>query len=150
MSKVTELHDAVLSSLKESGKLKQLSAQIRAEIFHMLLKDQTQSESTPRCRENYIINELIREYLQFNGYSNSLSVFLRETGQPEDPMNRQFLAQSLNVVPHSQVPLLYSLTSRENRTNTQDSDDEPIMHQTVEEDTVHGFPSNGFFEIRSV
>ena len=150
MSSITELHDAVLSSLKKSGKLDPLTAQIRAEIFHMLTKDQPQTESIPLCRENFIINELIREYLQFNGYSNSLSVFLRETGQPDDPMNRQFLAQSLNIIPHSQIPLLYSMTSTENRTTTQESDDEPIMHQTVEDDTVHGFPSNAFFEIRSV
>lgn len=35
-------------------------------------------------RENAVINELIREYLEFNGYHHTLSVFLPESGHPEE------------------------------------------------------------------
>ena len=31
--------------------------------------------SEPISKENRLINELIREYLEYNGYQNSLSVF---------------------------------------------------------------------------
>lgn len=44
--------------------------------------------------ENLLINELIREYLIFNGYRETLSVFLPEAGQPAvRPFDRQFLVR---------------------------------------------------------
>lgn len=48
--------------------------------------------------ENLIINELIREYLHYNGYRETLSVMLPEAGQPEvRPFDRSFLAQHLRM-----------------------------------------------------
>ena len=38
--------------------------------------------------ENLILNELIREYLEYNGFLNTLSVFHPETGQPRTPTGR--------------------------------------------------------------
>lgn len=43
-----------------------------AAAFHCLQED---ARPEP-CNENLIINELIREYLIFNGYRDTLSVFL--------------------------------------------------------------------------
>jgi hypothetical protein len=42
--------------------------------------------------DTLVINELIREYLIFNGYRDTLSVFLPESGHPQTrPFDRQFL-----------------------------------------------------------
>lgn len=64
--------------------------------------------------ENVLINELIREYLEYNNYHNTLSVFLPETGQPKTTsFTRTFLQQQLNVQDNNtQVPLLYGLTNQ--------------------------------------
>ena len=46
--------------------------------------------------ENVMINELIREYLEFNGYYNSASVFITESGQPIDPpFDRNYMERKL-------------------------------------------------------
>ena len=50
----------------------QIKARIRAEVFNAL-DDQT--EARPKLsNENVLINELIREYLEFNNYKYSASV----------------------------------------------------------------------------
>eukprot|EP00947_MAST-08B_sp_MAST-8B-sp1_P004679 g4679.t1 len=62
--------------------------------------------------ENLVINELIREYLEFNGYRHTLSVFLPETGQPNQPMDRALIADQLSVAEDAasdRVPLIYSV-----------------------------------------
>ena len=49
-------------------------------------------------RETVVLNELFRDYLRFNGYSHTLSVFLAETSQPKDPvLDRAFLQRELGV-----------------------------------------------------
>jgi lisH domain-containing protein FOPNL len=37
---------------------------------------------------NLVLNELIREYLEFNNYKHTQSVFIPETGQPEEAFDR--------------------------------------------------------------
>jgi hypothetical protein len=72
-------------------------------LFGLLTDDTIEPSQSQEC---FLINELIREYLQFNGYSNSLSVFVR------DPINHNFLAHMLNIQqPHRLIPLLYTLTA---------------------------------------
>ena len=44
-----------------------------------------------------LINELIREYLEYNHYKHTLSVLIPETGQPIDRMDRAYMAQELNM-----------------------------------------------------
>lgn len=123
----TEMKDAVLSALKESGKLGKISAEVRAEVYLLLTRDSEKPRSIPLCRENLIINELIREYLLMNGLKNTLSVFVPETGEPIDPIDRNFLAHSLDLTPRETSPLLNSLVRKwrndelfnsENKSNT--------------------------------
>lgn len=46
-----------------------------------------------------MINELIREYLDFNRYRDTLSVMMPETGQPSVPVfSREFLARRLHII----------------------------------------------------
>ncbi|CAJ1357323.1 unnamed protein product [Effrenium voratum] len=86
-----ELKQALIETLETRGVLGQVKAKVRAEIFAALDDEQVQRPQLPR--ENALINELIREYLEYNGYYHSLSVLLPETGHPEEPQfDRRFLA----------------------------------------------------------
>ncbi|OWZ18739.1 hypothetical protein PHMEG_0007127 [Phytophthora megakarya] len=100
-------------TLAARGSLDQIKARIRAEIFAAL--DDHDVPKPKLSNENLIINELIREYFEYNGYRHALSVFLPESGQPaEKPFDRQFLSSELNVVEDprfTHVPLLYSIVA---------------------------------------
>ncbi|XP_067912315.1 lisH domain-containing protein FOPNL isoform X1 [Heterodontus francisci] len=97
-------------TLEKRGVLGQLKARIRAEVFSAL--DDQSEPRPPLSHENLLINELIREYLEFNKYKYTASVLTAEAGQPEIPLDRQFLVNELNVVEDSStktVPLLYGI-----------------------------------------
>ena len=51
----------------------QLKARMRAEIFHALEGDELDQRPT-LSNENLIINELIKDYLDFNMYKHTVSV----------------------------------------------------------------------------
>ena len=54
--------------------------------------------------ENLVINELLREYLEYNGYKQTLTVFLPESGQPlQKPFKRGFLAHELQGEAFEQI-----------------------------------------------
>lgn len=152
-----DLSDAVVASLKDSGKLGKITAEIRAEIYKILSNDDKLKEKIPVCKENFVINELIREYLQYNGYTNSLSVFINETGQPEEPMNRDFLSHSLEVTPHKHIPILYTITNPNTKNIPPKSafmkdDDKPVKRAISPSRPPlyngNNSDSEGFFEIR--
>ncbi|NXI44982.1 FOPNL protein, partial [Galbula dea] len=99
-------------TLEKRGALGQIKARIRAEVFNAL-DDQTVPRP-PLSHENLLINELIREYLEYNKYKYTASVLTSESGQPEVPLDRQFLAKELNIVEDTNgksVPLLYGILS---------------------------------------
>lgn len=78
MATIEELKDVLKDTLEDKGVLSQLRAKIRSEIFTTL---NDQEYSKPKLsEENMIINELIREYLLYNDYQHSASVFIPETG----------------------------------------------------------------------
>ena len=62
----------VKETLENRGVMSQLKARIRAEVFRAL-DDQTETKPT-LSNENLLINELIREYLEFNDYKYAASV----------------------------------------------------------------------------
>ncbi|XP_040892069.1 lisH domain-containing protein FOPNL [Toxotes jaculatrix] len=112
MATITELKCAVRETLEARGVLGQLKARIRAEVFSAL--DDQREPRPPLSHENLLINELIREYLEFNKYRYTASVLTAESGQPEVPLDRQFLANELKVAEDTSsksVPLLYGLVS---------------------------------------
>ncbi|XP_053327095.1 centrosomal protein 20 isoform X2 [Spea bombifrons] len=98
--------------LEKRGVMGQLKASVRAEVFEAL---DDRSEPRPTLsHENLLINELIREYLEFNKYKYTASVLTAETGLSDIPLDRQFLLRELNVVDDSNsrsVPLLYGILS---------------------------------------
>lgn len=72
--------------------------QVRAEVFHTLEGPQDGLLPTPLSNENLLINELVREYLCYNGYENALGVFMAESGQPSDrSLDRGFLKDEVSV-----------------------------------------------------
>ncbi|KAG8513483.1 LisH domain-containing protein FOPNL, partial [Galemys pyrenaicus] len=96
--------------MEKRGVLGHLKARIRAEVFNAL-----DDESEPRpslSHENLLLNELIREYLEFNKYKYTASVLIAESGQPLVPLDRQFLIRELNAFEESKdntIPLLYGI-----------------------------------------
>uniref|UniRef100_A0A1A8DPV2 Centrosomal protein 20 n=2 Tax=Nothobranchius kadleci TaxID=1051664 RepID=A0A1A8DPV2_NOTKA len=112
MATMSELKSAVRETLESRGVLGQLKARIRAEVFSAL--DDQREPRPPLSHENLLINELIREYLEFNKYRYTASVLTAESGQPEASLDRQFLANEMKITedPSSKtVPLLYGLVS---------------------------------------
>ena len=88
---------ALRENLEGRGTLRKIRAELRAEIFQAL--DDKQGVQQPALSdENLIINELVREYLTFNKYRNTLSVLMTEAGQPAVPLDRAFLADRSGAV----------------------------------------------------
>ncbi|XP_075798228.1 centrosomal protein 20 isoform X1 [Microtus pennsylvanicus] len=110
MASVTELKAVLKDTLEKRGVLGHLKARIRAEVFSALDDDHEPRPSL--SHENLLINELIREYLEFNKYKYTASVLIAESGQPVVPLDRQFLIRELNAFEESKdnsIPLLYGV-----------------------------------------
>uniref|UniRef100_A0A2K5ND22 Centrosomal protein 20 n=1 Tax=Cercocebus atys TaxID=9531 RepID=A0A2K5ND22_CERAT len=130
---VVPLHSILKDTLEKKGVLGHLKARIRAEVFSALDDDREPRPSL--SHENLLINELIREYLEFNKYKYTASVLIlsahlhllgsdsfpasvsqgagtTESGQPVVPLDRQFLIRELNAFEESKdntIPLLYGI-----------------------------------------
>ena len=106
-----ELKAALRESLARRGVWNQMRAQMRAEVFSALDDPQDVRPGVPEA--NIVLNELIREYLAFNGYNHSLSVFLQEASCSAEALPRSLLAHQTQVgtTPSSgaDLPLLYAL-----------------------------------------
>ncbi|XP_025952267.1 centrosomal protein 20 isoform X3 [Dromaius novaehollandiae] len=111
MATVAELKAVLKDTLEKRGALGQIKARIRAEVFNAL--DDQSEPRPPLSHENLLINELIREYLEYNKYKYAASVLTAESGQPEVPLDRQFLVKELNIVEDANSksirPLLYGI-----------------------------------------
>lgn len=109
MATLNELKDVLKETLDDRGVLSEIRARIRAEIFGAL--NDKINDKPKLSSENLIINELIREYLIFNNYNHTASVFVPESGQPEDPpFDREYITKRLKVVEDSnskELPLIY-------------------------------------------
>ncbi|XP_069426303.1 centrosomal protein 20 isoform X5 [Ovis canadensis] len=111
MATVAELKAVLKDTLEKRGVLGHLKARIRAEVFSAL-----DDESEPRpslSHENFLINELIREYLEFNKYKYTASVLIAESGQPVVPLDRQFLIHELNAFEDSKNNTIIRVFSSE-------------------------------------
>eukprot|EP00729_Bicosta_minor_P020879 gene20879-3333_t len=115
MATAEELKSALKQTLDARGVLGRVRAQIRSEIFSAL--DDEAEQPPAVSNENMLINELIREYLEYNHYSYTQSTFLTEVGHRGQPLDRSFLEQELNVADGmpmgagKRLPLLYGLVA---------------------------------------
>lgn len=109
MASLEDLKNVLKETLESKGVLNDIRAKIRAEVFTAL--DSESSGKPKLSNENMIINEMIREYLEYNKYYNSLSVLMTESGQPhEPPFDKEYLHKKFSIAPSKnpgKVPLLY-------------------------------------------
>ncbi|XP_065846477.1 centrosomal protein 20-like [Oscarella lobularis] len=120
MTTLDDLTTVLKETLESRGVLGQVRARIRAELFKAL--DEDSAPKPKLSNENLLINELIREYLEFNRYQYTRSVLLSETGQPKEPLDRRFLTRELGIADDdvtTSVPLLYALVG--NRARVRDA-----------------------------
>ena len=112
-----EFYEAVKDSLQEKGILDKLSGEIRSQVLQILKSDDSTTDPNvvfKTSSQNFVINELIKEYLDWNGLKNTKDVLVSEAGHPKESLSRSQLEESLNVQTGSnarKVPLLYSLVS---------------------------------------
>ena len=110
MTTVEELKNALKETLEQKGVLNEIRAKMRQSIFEAI-----ESDDKPKPKlsnDNLIINALIKEYLDYNNYLHTASVFQAESGQPKDKIDRNFITNQLNIIENNQsqkVPLLYSI-----------------------------------------
>ncbi|KAH6566129.1 hypothetical protein BASA62_006885 [Batrachochytrium salamandrivorans] len=110
MSAFDDLKQALKENLKARGITSQLEAAMRAELFKAL--DDEGSAHMSVTKETAAMNELVREYLRYNGYGHSLSVFAAESGLPKEATDREHLSKELGIHPKlypTNIPLLYGL-----------------------------------------
>ena len=94
MASLEDLKNVLRETLEQKGVLNKVKAEIRAEIFTALDADNQGKPAVPQ--ENVLINELIREYLEYNRYYNTASVLTTESGMPRDPpFDRNFMERKL-------------------------------------------------------
>ena len=112
MASLDDLKTVLKDTLEHRGVLNQIRARIRAEVFSAL--DDKTAPPPVLSNENLFINELIREYFDFNKYKYTEAVLLSESGQPKEPIDREFLATELHIKEDhvsSKLPLLYGVVS---------------------------------------
>jgi lisH domain-containing protein FOPNL len=110
MASNEDLKSALKNSLIDRGILNSIKALMRKSIFDAIDTDDYPKPKIPE--ENLIINEMIKEYLKYNNYNYSLQVFQSETGQPENPFNRDYIEKELNINTDKTIeekPLFYSI-----------------------------------------
>jgi len=112
---VKDVYKTVTASLTESGFVDSLECRTRKEVLQVLIGDQSLSKpDEKKLDSNFLINELIREYLEWNGLAETSQVLTLESGQPKTPVGRSDLEKSLGVEtgPNAkQIPLLYTIVS---------------------------------------
>ena len=112
MSSIEELKASLKETMVKRGILNKIKAEMRKEIYDAL--DNDDNPKPKLTRENFIINELIKEYFYYNDYNYSSKVFQSETGQIKNNLNRNDLAKELNIIEsenNKNKPLLYSIFS---------------------------------------
>jgi lisH domain-containing protein FOPNL len=115
MSSQESLKAAMRESLETNGTISHIKAELRAAVVERLTDVTNSGDSRavanpPVPPENLIINELIKEYLTFNGLEHTLAVFQLEGRTPDSQVPRRVLASELNMAAApSSVPLLYAI-----------------------------------------
>ena len=110
MTSIEVLKNALKETLEQKGVLNQIRGIMRQSIFEAIQSDDNPQKNL--SNDDLIINELIKEYLSYNNYLHSLSVFQAETGKPKNKLNREFIAHELNIIESNssrQLPLLYTI-----------------------------------------
>ena len=115
MASEKDLCKTVTQSLRENGFLDKMSADVRKEILEILTNERKNHQLSPELSaENFVINELIKEYLEWNGFNKTSDVLSLESGQPKQRVSRSELENTMNIQSgenSAKIPLLYSIIS---------------------------------------
>ncbi|XP_065161346.1 centrosomal protein 20 [Atheta coriaria] len=109
-----DLLEAVRKSLTEYGVMGHFKAEMRASVMNILNKNTERQVPPDMPEETKLLNELIREYLAWNGYMYSEQVLGVESGDNDTTMRREQLASKLGVLDDrktQKIPLLYYILS---------------------------------------
>lgn len=104
------LFQAVKDSLDREGKLGKFKAELRAAVMAILNRNPSDKPPPQIPAETRFLNDLIREYLIWNGYLYADQILLAESGQSSEKPSREYLAAKLGVVDDAKtakIPLLY-------------------------------------------
>ena len=116
MDSMEKLKSSLKESLINKGILNEIKAHMRQEIYNILDNDNDNdiNQKPKLTKENIIINELIKEYFIFNGYTFSSNVLQSEVGQTNNNLNRDNIIKELNIIENGNNknrPLLYTILS---------------------------------------
>ena len=113
MDSMEKLKSSLKESLINKGILNEIKAHMRQEIYNILDNDNDINQKPKLTKENIIINELIKEYFNFNGYKFSSNVLQSEVGQTNN-LNRNDIIRELNIIENENnknKPILYNILS---------------------------------------
>ncbi|KAK4874436.1 hypothetical protein RN001_013796 [Aquatica leii] len=117
MSETTEqdLLNAVKESLQRDGRLGRFKAELRAAVMSILHKRPLNDKDHIEIpEETKLINNLLREYLVWNGYIYSEQILVAESSLEQERPTRECIATKLGVVDDAnttKIPLLYYIVS---------------------------------------
>ncbi|XP_045446670.1 centrosomal protein 20-like [Melitaea cinxia] len=99
-----ELLDAIKNLLRKSGHLNKFQAEMRAKVTEVLQERQMslnpgfKSSGAPQpSDEVLLVNELVKEYLEWNGYLYTASVMTSEAAMPNVKKTRAELCSKVGV-----------------------------------------------------
>ena len=112
-----QLTSALQETLERSGTLDDIRSQLRATILRCMTEslpnNATSASTSPEVKppiENVLINEMIIEYLSFNGYGQSLAVFAAETNPVVAVLGDAFIRNEVGLLGStSSLPMLYEI-----------------------------------------
>jgi len=116
MDSMEKLKSSLKESLINKGILNEIKAHMRQEIYNILDNDNDNdiNQKPKLTKENIIINELIKEYFNFNGFKFSSNVLQSEVGQTNNNLNRNDIIRELNIIENENnknKPILYTILS---------------------------------------
>ena len=120
MSGQDPLESAVREVLTDRGVLDRVKAEIRTEIVKVVKEAHEDDDERDKIKtldhpDDFVIGELIKEYLAFKGHNNTKDVFALEASLPKLDLDRRELEKDLNVRctdAAGRVPLLYSIVAQ--------------------------------------
>ncbi|XP_060521514.1 centrosomal protein 20-like [Cylas formicarius] len=110
----SDLVQAIKESLQKDGTLGKFKGEIKAAVMSIMNRNHENGDPPKVPNETKLINELIREYLSWNGYIYSEQMLSTEAGHSAERVSRDVLTTKLGVLDDcktAKIPLLYYIVS---------------------------------------
>ncbi|CAG9324109.1 unnamed protein product [Blepharisma stoltei] len=113
-----DLKELVIETLDNNGILDTIRAQLRSSVFNALQQEQakaggnkTEAQKVMETEPGQLCSELFRDFLQNLGMVHTLNVWLPECKLPEEPKDRSFIENKLNIKGDNN-PLIYQVIKK--------------------------------------